>query len=57
MDEYYEFKGWNAEGIPTRETLHELGLDYVAEELVRRGILKDDEERKAPEAAGAGANA
>jgi benzoyl-CoA reductase subunit BamB len=30
LDTYYKFKGWNDEGIPTKESLHELGLDYVA---------------------------
>ncbi|MBW1999829.1 MAG: aldehyde dehydrogenase, partial [Deltaproteobacteria bacterium] len=39
LDEYYKFKGWNREGIPTKETLEKLGLDYVAEDLVRRSIL------------------
>ncbi len=43
LDTYYKFKGWNKEGIPTKESLHELGLDYVAEDFVKRGILKDDE--------------
>ncbi|KMY68089.1 aldehyde dehydrogenase [Desulfocarbo indianensis] len=38
---YYEFKGWNYDGIPTRERLHELDLDYVADDLEKRGILKD----------------
>jgi benzoyl-CoA reductase subunit BamB len=57
LDEYYKFKGWNQDGIPTRETLHELGLDYVADEFERRGILKADDERPAPEAPSAGANA
>jgi benzoyl-CoA reductase subunit BamB len=42
LDAYYAFKGWNHEGIPTQETLHELGMDYVAEDLVQRGILKDN---------------
>ena len=32
LDAYYKFKGWNSDGIPTRETLHELDLDYVAED-------------------------
>ena len=41
LDEYYKFKGWNDEGVPTRETLHELDLDYVAEDFVQRGILKE----------------
>jgi benzoyl-CoA reductase subunit BamB len=44
LDAYYKYKGWNSEGIPTRETLHELDLDYVAEDFVERGILKDAEE-------------
>ncbi|MFC1888558.1 aldehyde ferredoxin oxidoreductase N-terminal domain-containing protein [Thermodesulfobacteriota bacterium] len=42
MDEYYKFKGWNLEGIPTSETLRELDLDYVAEDFLERGILTDD---------------
>jgi benzoyl-CoA reductase subunit BamB len=39
LDTYYRFKGWNNEGIPTKESLHELGLDYVAEDLEKRGII------------------
>jgi aldehyde:ferredoxin oxidoreductase len=41
LDAYYEFKGWNNDGIPTKEMLHELGLDYVYEDFVQRGILTD----------------
>jgi benzoyl-CoA reductase subunit BamB len=41
LDTYYSFKGWNSEGIPTEESLHELGLDYVSRDLVQRGILTD----------------
>jgi len=33
LDAYYEFKGWNSEGIPSKETLDELGLDYVSEDF------------------------
>ncbi|MFH1922607.1 MAG: aldehyde ferredoxin oxidoreductase C-terminal domain-containing protein, partial [Planctomycetota bacterium] len=44
LDEYYKFKGWNSEGIPTRESLQELGLDYVSEDFLRRGILTEPEE-------------
>jgi benzoyl-CoA reductase subunit BamB len=44
LDTYYKFKGWNKEGIPTKESLHELGLDYVSEEFTRRGILTDRED-------------
>jgi benzoyl-CoA reductase subunit BamB len=40
LDTYYDFKGWNNEGIPTKETLHELGLDYVSEDFIQRGILE-----------------
>jgi benzoyl-CoA reductase subunit BamB len=39
LDAYYKFKGWNHEGIPTKETLHALGLDYVSEDFEQRGIL------------------
>jgi benzoyl-CoA reductase subunit BamB len=41
LDTYYEFKGWNNDGIPTLESLSELGLDYVGEDFIKRGILKD----------------
>ncbi len=41
LDAYYKFKGWNNQGIPTKETLHELDLDYVSEDFVKRGILTD----------------
>jgi benzoyl-CoA reductase subunit BamB len=39
LDAYYKFKGWNKDGIPTKETLHELGMDYVGEDLEQRGII------------------
>jgi aldehyde:ferredoxin oxidoreductase len=35
-----QFKGWNEKGIPTKESLNELGLDYVAEDFDQRGILR-----------------
>ncbi len=41
LDTYYKFKGWNDDGIPTKESLHELGLDYVSDEFLRRGILTE----------------
>lgn len=41
LDTYYKFKGWNDEGIPTKETLLDLDLGYVAEDLEKRGILKN----------------
>jgi len=39
LDAYYEFKGWTKEGIPTKETLDSLDLDYVSEDLIGREIL------------------
>jgi aldehyde:ferredoxin oxidoreductase len=34
LDEYYTVRGWNLDtGIPSREKLVELGLDYVADQL------------------------
>jgi benzoyl-CoA reductase subunit BamB len=41
LDAYYTFKGWNKDGIPTKETLHKLNMDYVAEDLEQRGIIKN----------------
>jgi aldehyde:ferredoxin oxidoreductase len=46
LDEYYKFKGWNNQGIPTKEALHELGLDYVSEDLEQRGIYKNEAKQK-----------
>jgi hypothetical protein len=43
LSAYYEYKGWNDQGVPTVETLNRLGLDYVAEDLVARGMLTDDD--------------
>jgi aldehyde:ferredoxin oxidoreductase len=43
LDAYYEFKGWNREGIPCKETLNKLGLDYVSEDFIQRSILTDNE--------------
>ncbi len=42
LDGYYEFKGWNKQGIPTKETLEKLKLDFVAEDLEKRGIYDDN---------------
>ncbi|MFU8857499.1 MAG: aldehyde ferredoxin oxidoreductase N-terminal domain-containing protein [Deferrisomatales bacterium] len=39
---YYRLKGWNEDGIPTEESLRELGLDYVADEFLEKGILQGD---------------
>ncbi len=43
LDAYYKFKGWDNEGIPTKETLRDLDLGYVAEDLEQRGIIKNEQ--------------
>ncbi|MFO8089763.1 MAG: aldehyde ferredoxin oxidoreductase N-terminal domain-containing protein [Desulfatiglandaceae bacterium] len=47
LDTYYNFKGWNEEGIPTRECLHELGLDYVYEDFEKRGVYENNGDKPA----------
>lgn len=42
LDTYYAFRGWNEDGVPTKKYLHEIGLDYVAEDFIARGILKEN---------------
>ncbi len=39
LSTYYTYKGWNLNGIPTRERLEDLDLGYVADDLESRGIL------------------
>ena len=43
LDAYYKFKGWDKQGIPTKETLQELDLAYVAEDFQQRGIIKNEQ--------------
>lgn len=40
LDEYYSERGWDANGIPTKEKLMELGLQEVIEDLERLGIFE-----------------
>ncbi|MGA6926575.1 MAG: aldehyde ferredoxin oxidoreductase N-terminal domain-containing protein [Desulfosarcina sp.] len=47
LDAYYTLKGWNADGIPTKASLVELGLDYVADDFLARGILTDEKDQPA----------
>lgn len=49
LDAYYKLKGWNMDGIPTRQSLEELGLGYVSEEFLKRGILSEVENAAAAE--------
>jgi aldehyde:ferredoxin oxidoreductase len=39
LTKYYDFKGWTFDGIPTKETLEKLSLGYVAEDLIKNGVL------------------
>jgi len=43
MDAYYKFKGWDNQGIPTKKSLQGLDLGYVAEDLEKRGIIKNEQ--------------
>ena len=56
LSKYYEFKGWNSEGIPTRQTLESLDMGYVADDLEQRGILTPDESASAGRAVGGNCN-
>jgi len=44
LSTYYKFKGWNNNGVPTRATLEKFDLGYVADELEKRGVLKDGQD-------------
>lgn len=48
LDSYYKLKGWNEDGVPTKETLEELGLGYVAAEFERTGVYGGAQAAKAP---------
>ena len=50
LSAYYELKGWNKDGIPTQESLAELGLDYVSKDFIQRGIYADSESALSKEA-------
>jgi benzoyl-CoA reductase subunit BamB len=43
LDAYYEFKGWNHDGVPTESSLRELDLAFVADDFLERGILDPEE--------------
>jgi benzoyl-CoA reductase subunit BamB len=44
LDAYYEFKGWDNDGIPKKETLVDLDLGDVGEDLEQRGIIKNGQD-------------
>lgn len=49
LDEYYKYKGWTLDGIPTKEKLDELGLDFVSQDFIERGILTGSEDASSQE--------
>jgi benzoyl-CoA reductase subunit BamB len=44
LDTYYKYKGWNNDGIPTKEYLNAISLDFVSEDFLQRGILTENGE-------------
>jgi aldehyde:ferredoxin oxidoreductase len=43
LEDYYEFKGWNKDGVPTKEMLEKLNLGYVSKYFEENGIYKESE--------------
>jgi aldehyde:ferredoxin oxidoreductase len=41
LSDYYDFKGWNENGVPTRATLERLGLDDVRDDFEANGIWEE----------------
>ena len=39
LDEYYELWGWDKKGVPRLKTLKKFGLEDVASELIKSGII------------------
>ena len=42
LDEYYEVRNWTTDGLPKRSELKRLGLEDVADELVKSGKVVED---------------
>ena len=38
LDDYYDLKGWDRNGIPTLQRLKKLGLTQIFTEIKKRGI-------------------
>ena len=41
LDQYYKLKGFNDQGIPTKESLQDLEMGFVAEEFEQKGIYSN----------------
>jgi len=46
LDAYYALKGFSKDGVPTKESLHELDMDYISEDFERRGISQNGQSEK-----------
>jgi benzoyl-CoA reductase subunit BamB len=43
LDAYYKFKGWDSQGVPTKSSLQELDMAYIAVDLEQRGIIQNEQ--------------
>ena len=48
LTKYYEHRGWTNEGIPTEETLKELGLEDIANDLKKRKVIEAEKQAAKP---------
>jgi aldehyde:ferredoxin oxidoreductase len=48
LDDYYVNRGWDSNGNPSREVLHDLDLDFAAAKLERIGLLGRSPEKELP---------
>jgi aldehyde:ferredoxin oxidoreductase len=51
LSRYYEFKGWNADGVPMKERLDSLDLEFVSADFEERGLWEDSKDSAAAETA------
>jgi len=42
LDEYYRYRGYSREGLPSLTRLREVGLEEVAQELSARNLVSED---------------
>ncbi len=48
LDDYYAFKGWTKDGIPSKKTLDFLNLEFVSKDFIENGIITGDEDVPLP---------
>jgi hypothetical protein len=60
LSEYYEARGWDDNGVPELDKLHELGLDeyaYIVKDLLKKDAAMEKTKAKAEVAAVEGGGA